>query len=263
RGASVITEMARILGAQGVWIDQVTTLDPHPVTLFGDPSMKNYANILFADNYWQNLGNGVTDPTGQLIPGAYNRQLTNLTGGNTLNHSDVHLWYHGTIQLATPASDTEATITSAERLTWWLPLENAGTNAGFFYSLLGGGDRFSTLAPAGKDRIQDGMNQVWDLGLGINSNRIALAAKNGGWPNLLRLNLTATNALHAGDLIPSVLYYQFGATTSATAIVEFALDPDLNPYDTNEIHVSSVLLPATGPNNVYSVSLNPITPNTI
>ena len=263
RGASVITEMARILGAEGLWIDQVTTLDPHPVSFFGDPSMKNYANILFADNYWQNLGNGITDPTGQLIPGAYNRQLTNLTGGNTLNHSDVHLWYHGTIQLTTPASDTEATITSAERLAWWLPLENAGTNAGFLYSLLGGGDRFSTLAPAGKDRIRDGVNQVWDLGLGINSNRDALATNNGSWPNLIRLDRTATNSLHPSDPIPLVLYYRFGASTSLTATVDFALDPDLNPYNTNEIPVSSALLPATGTNNVYSVSLNPITPNPI
>src|SRR5207245_2756192 len=59
RGGSVITEAARILGAQGVWVDQVTTLDPHPVSQFGDPSMKNYANILYADNFWQNLGDGL------------------------------------------------------------------------------------------------------------------------------------------------------------------------------------------------------------
>ena len=31
RGGSVVTEMARLLGAQGVWVDQVTTLDPRPV----------------------------------------------------------------------------------------------------------------------------------------------------------------------------------------------------------------------------------------
>src|SRR5204863_3343998 len=54
RGASVVTEMARILGAQGIWVDQVTTFDPYPVSIFGDPSIKNYANVLFADDYWQN-----------------------------------------------------------------------------------------------------------------------------------------------------------------------------------------------------------------
>ena len=42
RGASVVTEAARILGAQGIWADQVTTLDPYPVSLYGDPSIKNY-----------------------------------------------------------------------------------------------------------------------------------------------------------------------------------------------------------------------------
>ena len=50
--------MARLLVAQGIWMDQVTTLDPDPVSLYGDPPIKNYANVLFADNYWQNMGNG-------------------------------------------------------------------------------------------------------------------------------------------------------------------------------------------------------------
>src|ERR1039457_2628172 len=42
RGASVMTELARILGAQGLWVDQVTTLDPFLLALNGDPGMVNY-----------------------------------------------------------------------------------------------------------------------------------------------------------------------------------------------------------------------------
>ncbi|HXU75752.1 MAG TPA: hypothetical protein VN794_04245 [Methylomirabilota bacterium] len=262
RGASVITEMARLLGAQGIWVDHVTTLDPHPVSLFGDPSMKNYANILFADNYWQNLGNNITDPTGQSIPGAYNRQLTNLTGGNTLNHSDVHLWYHGTVQLTTPASDTETSITSTERQAWWVPLENAGTNTGFRYSLLGGGDRLSNLEPLGanKGRIRDGFNQVWELGAGTNGSRNPLPANNGLWPNLLRLNRSTTNSLSPGDPLPLSFYYQFGSSPSASAVLEFALDPDANPYNTNETAVYSGILNGTGTNSVAFGSLSPSIP---
>src|SRR5207244_4266481 len=143
RGGSVITETARVLGAEGVWVDHVTTLDPRPVSQFGDPSMKNYANILFADNYWQNVPTNFLDPTGQAIAGAYNRQLTNLNGGYSSSHSDVHLWYHGTIDLVTPATDTQASITTAERQTWWTAFEAAGTKTGFLYSLIGGGDRLS------------------------------------------------------------------------------------------------------------------------
>ncbi len=119
RGGSVVTQMARILGAQGIWVDQVTTLDPDPVSLYHDAAITNYANVLFADNYWQNMGDGLLVPNGQAVAGAYNRHLTNLDGGYSSSHSDSHLWYHCTIDLDTPADDTQATITSAERQTWW------------------------------------------------------------------------------------------------------------------------------------------------
>ncbi len=149
RGGSVITEMARLLGAQGVWVDQVTTLDPRPVSQFGDASVTSWANVLFADNFWQTLGDGFIVPNGQSVFGAYNRKLLNLSGGYSSSHSDVHLWYHGTIDLATPTSDTQATITASERSAWWTSTEMSGAAAGFFYSLIGGGDRLSNLEPGG------------------------------------------------------------------------------------------------------------------
>jgi hypothetical protein len=261
RGASVITESARLLGAQGIWVDHVTTLDPHPVSLFGDPSMKNYANIFFADNYWQDLGN-LFDPTGEGIPGAYNRQLTNLNGGNSLNHSDVHLWYHGTVQLTTPAFDNETSITTAERQTWWTPPESAGTNAGYRYSLIGGGDRLSNLEPAGagKGRIRDGINKVWDVGAGVSPNRSALPANNGTWPNLLRLDRTSTNSVSTGDPVPVTFYYQYGSSTSVTAVIDLALDADENPFNANETTLYSGTVNGTGTNNVGSSALSPSIP---
>ena len=268
RGGSVVTEMARLLGAQGIWVDQVTTLDPDPVSFYGDPPIKNYANVLFADNYWQNMGNGLTVPNGQPVAGAYNRQLTSLNGGYSSSHSDVHLWYHGTIQLATPASDTQATITSAERQTWWTADEAEGTNAGFYYSLLGGGDRLSAAEPAGAgtSRIRDGYNQDWDLGAGVTTNRDSLPTDNGAWPNILRLNITGTNHFSVDAPVPVAFYDQFGAGTSAVATVRFFLDPDANPYDTNEIAAGQFLLSGTGTNTVAfnsgNLTLNPaVTPS--
>src|ERR1043166_9005873 len=97
RGGSVITEMARLFGAQGVWVDHVTTLDPRPVSQLGDASVTSWANVLYADNFWQNMGDGVIVPNGQSVFGAYNRKLLDLNGGYSSTHSDVHLWYHGTI----------------------------------------------------------------------------------------------------------------------------------------------------------------------
>jgi hypothetical protein len=259
RGGSVVTEMARLLGAQGLWVDQVTTLDPHPVSAFGDPNVSNYANVLFADNYWQNLGDGLFVPNGQSVPGAYNRQLTNLDGGYSSSHSDAHLWYHGTIDLATPATDTGATITSAERATWWSDYEQAGTNAGFLYTLIGGGDRLSTNdTHAGAGRIRDGFNAL-ALGSSVSSNRTSLTVNSAAWPNLLRLNLTGSSQVAPGDPIPLALFHQTGASTSATATVRFYLDPDHNPYNTNEILLSQTNLPGTGISNVVSLSFSPLT----
>lgn len=249
RGGSVITEAARVLGAQGLWVDHVTTLDPYPVSIFSDPAMKNYANILYADNFWQTLD----FPTGQTISGAYNRQLTTLTnGGYSSSHSDVHLWYHGTIDLKTPASDTQATITSSERQLWWTSAEASGTNTGFLNTLIGGGDRFSSFEPggAGKGKISDGYNKVWDFGAGVAANRVALLSNNGAWPNLLRLNIAGTNRFSAGDPIPLVFYYQSGTTTGSTAQVHFFLDPDPNPLNSNSIGITQTNVASTGTNNV-------------
>ena len=249
RGGSVVTEMARLLGAQGIWVDHVTTLDPDPVSTFGDPAMKNYGNILFADNYWQNMGDGLFVPNGQAITGAYNRQLTNLNGGYSSSHSDVHLWYHGTIDFNTPITVDGATISSAERTNWWTTAEQHGTNAGFRYSLIGGGNRLSTNEPAGagKGRISDGYR---DLSVAVPTNRIALPANNSAWPNVIRFNLGVTNPTPVGTAIPFSLYHQSGSNQNVSVDLRLFLDADLNPYDTNEIQVLQTTLTGTGTNSI-------------
>jgi hypothetical protein len=253
RGGSVVTEMARLLGAQGIWVDHVTTLDPDPVSAFGDPAMKNYGNILFADNYWQNMGDGLFVPNGQAITGAYNRQLTNLNGGYSSSHSDVHLWYHGTIDFHTPITIDGATISGAERTNWWTTAEQHGTNAGFRYSLIGGGDRLSTNEPAGagKGRISDGFR---DLSIGLATNRSALPVNNGAWPNVILLNSGITNPAPSGAAIPFSLSYQSGSNQSASVDLHLYLDADLNPYDTNEIQVLQTTLTDTGTNYIASTN---------
>jgi hypothetical protein len=256
RGASVMAELARILGAQGIWVDQVTTLDPFPLGLNGDPAMANYANVLFADNYWQNID----APSGQALAGAYNRHLTSLNGGYPTGsaHSDTHLWYHGTIDLNTPTMDNLAILTSAERANWWTAVEAAGANAGFLYSLIGGGNRLSSLEPAGagNGRISDGLNKVWDFGAGLAANRNSLPQNNGAWPNLIRLNLTGTNHFSIGDPIPVAFYHQYGTSTAAVANIRFYLDADGNPYNGNETEVLRGTVSGTGTGQVLYSALN-------
>jgi hypothetical protein len=258
RGGSVITEMARLLGAQGVWVDQVTTLDPRPVSQFGDAAVTSWTNVLFADNFWQTMGDGIIVPNGQSVFGAYNRKLLNLSGGYSSSHSDVHLWYHGTIDLATPTSDTQASITASQRSTWWTATEMSGAAAGFLYSLIGGGDRLSNLEPGGvgTGRISDGFNKNWDLGGGVAPNRTALPANAGLWPNAILFALGSTNTIPAGESFDVTLYYQAGASAAGNIDVEIFLDEDFNPYNGNEIEVDQQTLSRTGTSAVVFDTLN-------
>ena len=255
RGASVVAELARLLGAEGIWVDHLTTLDPVPVASLGDPPMALYANVLYADNYWQNL-NVLFDPQGQSFTGAYNRKLTNLTGAATSAHSDVHLWYHGTIDFTTPLTVDGATITSAERQNWWTPFEQQGTNAGFCLSLIGGGDRLSSAEPAGvgNGRISDGFNRNYPLGGGSPANRIDLPANRGAWPNPILLTHTATSPLPAGATFDFTLQHQSGTNPAVNVTLQVFLDRDANPWSGNETLVYAEVLAGTGTNATASAT---------
>jgi len=264
RGGSVVSEMARLLGQEGVWVDQVTTLDPHPVSFpYGDADVLLFENVLFADNYWQ-TNPDASCPNGESILGAYNRFLANLQNGYSCNHSDVHLWYHGTIDwfdtpaTDTPATDTQATITSSERQTWWTAYEGQGADAGFYYSLIGGGNRLSTDEPAGAGNgmIRDGYNKVWDFGAGSAANRYALASNNGGWPNIIKFNISGTNRITVGESTLLKFFYQYGATTNQSVNLKVFLDRDFNPYNANDQMMIDVNYPSTGTNSVFFANLS-------
>lgn len=261
-----MTELTRSLGTNGIWVDQLTTIDPHPLNNDGNfepflptdaTANATYANVLFHDNVWQDLGLGwvVGDPDGEPVSGAYNRQLFDLSGGYSSYHSDTHLWYHGTVDTNTPADDTGATITSAERANWWSPYEQSGARAGFYYSLIGRGDRTTTDRPLGlpsDPAVRDGYNQWWNLGGGTSANRVPLDSNNGNWPNLIKFDITGTNAVAPGTPITTMLFYQYGGTSNLS--LQVFLDSDLNPYNSNRPPVLQLQPPGTGTSNVYFYS---------
>lgn len=269
RGGSLVSEVSRLLGTNGVWVDHMTTLDPHPLN---DPAFpldqfaysavdapaNTYENVVFHDNYWQDLGFFVY---GKSVAGAYVRKLLNLDGGYTGTsgpHSDVHLWYHGTIDLRNPADDTEKSITSAERNSWWSSYEAQGVTAGFNYSLIGRGDRTSSDRPVGSGggMIRDGFNQWWDLGAGTSNNRMALPANNGNWPNLIKFNRATTNQVVQGQTMSVTFYWQWAKPASSLATIGIYLDDDLNPLNENQTLVREVVVPATGASSISFATTN-------
>lgn len=157
RGGSVMLETARLLGTHGIWVDHLTTLDPHPLTFpdigvfplgtyEGDPAAVLYDNVVFADNYWRkDTGNpNPVDFNGQKIAGTEGLELDEsiledlgygLSKGS--EHSDLHAWYHGTIGTGNdfPSFDGDVSITDA-----WYALPHPARNlSGFFYSRIANG----------------------------------------------------------------------------------------------------------------------------
>jgi len=256
RGGSVMCETSRLLGTNGVWVDHLTTLDPHPLNdsnfpLDGlrysavDAPCATYENVLFHDNYWQNIAFVVY---GESVAGAYIRQLTYLTGGYSSDHSNVHLWYHGTVDERNPADDTEAQLTSTEFSTWYTPNENYGYDAGFKWSLIGGGDRTSNFQPEGTGYpvISDGYNQAWDLGAGQAGNRTLLPSNSGDWPNVMKFNLVSTKQIQQGSNALFSLYYQWAQPNTSNATVSLYLDDDFNPNNGNSHLIKQTVVSGTG-----------------
>ncbi|MCU0771205.1 MAG: hypothetical protein MUE94_05465 [Verrucomicrobia bacterium] len=239
RGGSLVCELSRKLGEHGIWVDQVTNLDTYPVD--GDAPAASYESVLFSESYYQKINTFIQ---GDPVPGSFSRKQTEAAGGysgilNIYNgHSDVHLWYHGTIDLNTPTDDDEVQITSTMRSTWWTAVEQAGTNAGFIYTRWGGGDRLSTNQPNGANSspIRDGFNRYYDVGGGAGpNNRTPLLSNTGEWPNPIRFELLSTNGVEHGDTATCEIYFQWAQPNTSTQTVQVLADPDQNPLNGNEV----------------------------
>jgi hypothetical protein len=265
RGGSLVSEIAHRVATNGVWVDHLTTLDPHPLNNDGftdpftpnvtDASVKTFANVLFHDNYWENSD---IYPVGETVAGSYSRFLPSLSGGYSLTHSDIHLWYHGTIDWRVPAGDTEASITAAERNSWWVAYEQKGTNAGFEYTLIGNSNRLSNNQPLGlgTPAIRDGYNQMWDLGAGNANNRTALGTNNGTWASLIKFNRLETSQVVQGQSIPLKFYYQWARPTNSNATVSIYLDDDPNVLNNNQRLLLQMNVPGTTMTNVNAVTVS-------
>ncbi|MFZ4726851.1 MAG: T9SS type A sorting domain-containing protein [Paludibacter sp.] len=260
RGGGMIFEIARLLGLQGIEVEQVTALDPHPLTeadpqpLMGthtlDTPVKVYENILFVDNYYQNI----KFPTGQYISGAYNRLWTSLPGGyhnqsgytyniilanyDFSDHLNIILGYHGTIDLTTPVTNGQATMNTSER-AWFNSYENAGENTGFKYSAMGMENRKSANIPVvGGESVVAGFSN--NALLGGSGVRQSLTWTNAVWPNIITTSIFRNNAelqtaaltVAANEVVQ--LNYNYRSYANP-CVVTFYIDMDRNPYNNNNV----------------------------
>ena len=250
RGAGLICELSRLFGEQGIVVDQVTLLDPHPLTASDQQPLSNqvidtpismHENIVFADSYYQNIAY----PQGESLDGVYNRYFPALPGGfhNNLlsiypDHRNLYLMYQSTIDLDNPVANGEAQMGSSEREEWFSDYENNGSDAGFHYSRIkNSSDRFSSVTPVNNgEQINQGLNQE----LGGNGRRTPLTWVAASWPNIASLKIgkagvplnMAVNSLPIGtvlDLEYLALDYDSGCTVTLFA------DQDRNPYNHNDL----------------------------
>jgi len=267
RGGTLVTELARVLGEAGVWVDHVTMLDPHGVNLSRIPAVKDpdpliYENVVFADNYYQ--GNLNTWPDGCWVTGAYNRYLETSVLDDagyeaqicfppfcmSKNHSDVPLWYHGTIETDGYTWDGTKEITSettsSMRNTWWKSksdeggYENYGKGTGFRFSRIAsekyGDIRNKDFEPVvGLEKVKSGYSNLFVGGEGARSS---IENKSGAtWPNIIEMKLFDESGAEFTNNVPILtigdsfeIKFWFSSYKKSWK-AEFYLDDDRNPYN--------------------------------
>ena len=220
RGASLVTALSQDLGIAGVWVDQVTDLDPHPVdgdndflgADFGDAKMAVYDNTVFADDYWRTDGNANDqDFDGEPVTGAYNGDLNSTVQKNFFvsAHQAVTAYYVGTIDTGTLDGGDHPVIPS------WYGTKTTPKRdeTGFYYSRIGGGTRPNT-----------GVSTL----LGGTGKREAAGEKGSQWANVVNFSTRGGSSISAGETVDARFYV---ADRDSKVRVNVIADTDRNPYN--------------------------------
>lgn len=216
RGASLNSRLAYRLAQSGILVEQVTTLDPHPVTSVGgtDWVPETFSNVVFADNYFQNED----FPDGQDVAGAY-RQNLNLVINSLFppftQHQQIHTYYHGTIDLSA-RSDKEVDV----ELSWYqafAPRAETGYNFSRFIN--------SYRSVLGKSQLLIGLDGM-PRGSGF---RAAVGFSFKHWPNAgFDQGDDIATSIFVGETV-DIPYYH--ASQNYDQTITFSLDEDTNPFN--------------------------------
>ncbi|MBN2561793.1 MAG: DNRLRE domain-containing protein, partial [Phycisphaerae bacterium] len=112
RGSVVNSEAVERLLASGVSVEQVSTLDPVDAgwsavaddydvnPTLGNVGFVTWSDVDWADNYFSYDDDGEAIVlSGRPLDGAYDVNLTGRGDATGINHTEVHAWYHGTVDL--------------------------------------------------------------------------------------------------------------------------------------------------------------------
>lgn len=250
RGGSLVSELSRQLGELGIWVDQVTTLDQQPI--YGVDALARVSETtVFQDNYWRTEPDDDWFDLGDVVGAgpvnhSYNRQLDEYKlddersysghddAGYQLEHSDVHLWYNGTVKYDAGVFDGERSLYNFMRDNWYTPADNWGQYAGFSYSRIAGGSREAYPQKQGLHRNFGGTRP-----------ELAHNWNNASWSTVFALFVDGGYSYTLGDTIPFRFKYN-DYDSNTTVSVWF--DRDANPYNGNEYGriASTSQLPSTG-----------------
>lgn len=234
RGASVMGALAKEFGERGVAVDQVTFLDAHPILGdYGNGVFDNIGvtkNVVFADSYYR-TGN-VSAPNGESVDGAYNSVLSNYYlggdgigyGGLFNQHSDVHLWYQGTIDTQGGISDGDETLDGAQAAAWYSSvygMPGPRNETGYHFSRVLGGSR------TGVGPLEGLHPDIYPRDNRHNRDDVTLT--DAAWANVVEFRLKYSNTVFLpGESIQFDYYYQ---DRDDFADIDFFLDNDSNPYN--------------------------------
>ncbi|HEX3357496.1 MAG TPA: calcium-binding protein [Tepidisphaeraceae bacterium] len=225
RGASLMVSLSYDLGQRGIWVDQVTNLDPHPISVsipilghFGDPKMATYSNTIFSDTYYRTGGSDIIDPHGQAVDGSFNLDLNDSVQKKFLisAHLAVTGYYHGTIDLNAVENNDSVIFDSWYDHSAAKPPRDA---TGFYYSEMVGGVRPVSGVGAA---------------FGGTAERSSIKTKGTQWANIINARVVGTTTIGVDQPITLKAVYN---DADSTAKVTWFLDKDQNPLNGNTAKV--------------------------
>lgn len=232
RGASVVSEISRLLAQRGIWVDQATTLDPHPIG--GDGPVTTYDNVLFADNYFQIDSSGLFPISGEHVDGTSEEQLTALFDtdgindlGNFSDHIETHDWYYGTIDLGAATASGDPLPRSI-----WYPLPYPFTYArGFQLSRIAGGqwlrENSGLLGNFSGNGWKFNTNALRSSGYTVSGTQ---------WPNVFLENTNSIESVDAGQIVSFDVRYR-DAFSAGYVRIDLGVDDDENPYNNTSSNI--------------------------